>query len=143
MSEVARKLGIQGGHRVCLLNAPSETNALLRQECPPEVAFSETLGEMPHHLILFWPLHKEGLSEWFAQLQQHIVPSGAVWAVLPKKSYAKARGINIKLSWREMQEAALQTDLVDNKDASLSDEEYATRFVIRKERRPSPASLPH
>ena len=140
MSEVARKLGIQGGHRVCLLNAPSETNVLLRQECPPEVAFSESLGEMPHHLILFWPLRKEGLAERFAQLQQHIVPSGAVWAVLPKKRYAQARGV--ELSWQEMQEAALQTDLVDNKDASLSAEEYATRFVIRKERRPGPASLP-
>ena len=140
MSEVARKLGIQGGHRVCLLNAPSETNALLRQECPPEVVFSETLGKTPYHLILFWPLRKEGLAEQFALLQRHIVPAGAVWAVLPKKSYAKARSVD--LNWREMQEAALQTDLVDNKDASLSKEEYATRFVIRKESRPSLTSLP-
>jgi hypothetical protein len=34
-----------------------------------------------------------------------------------------------------MQAAALTTDLVDNKIVSLSDEEYATRFVIRRERR--------
>ncbi len=34
-----------------------------------------------------------------------------------------------------MQAAALTTDLVDNKIVSLTGEDYATRFVIRKERR--------
>jgi hypothetical protein len=34
-----------------------------------------------------------------------------------------------------MQAAALATDLVDNKIASFSAEEYATRLVIRREAR--------
>jgi len=53
--------------------------------------------------------------------------------VIPKKPFAQTRGIDF--SWSELQEAALRTDLVDNKVASLSVEEYATRFVIRKDRR--------
>ena len=37
--------------------------------------------------------------------------------------------------WEDMREAALWTNLVDNKVASLSDKEYAARFVIRENRR--------
>ena len=54
-------------------------------------------------------------------------------AVIPKKPFAQTRGIDF--SGSELQEAALRTDLVDNKVATLSVEEYATRFVIRKDRR--------
>ena len=53
--------------------------------------------------------------------------------VIPKKAVARQRGLS--LTWEEMQAAALTTDLVDNKNANMTDEEYGTRFVIRKERR--------
>ena len=52
---------------------------------------------------------------------------------MPKKKYALRRGIDF--SWEEMQAAGLQTDLVDNKVASITGEDYGTRFVIRKDRR--------
>ena len=130
MPDLAKKLGIKTGHSVCLLNAPSNGEALLKQECPEGVHFSETPKGQRYDIITFWPRQLDGLADRFAQLQHHITPEGAVWAVMPKKQYARARGI--AFSWQEMQEAALQTDLVDNKEASLSEEEYATRFVIRK-----------
>jgi hypothetical protein len=38
-----------------------------------------------------------------------------------------------------MQAAGLQTDLVDNKVASVTEQDYGTRFVIRKERRAASA----
>jgi hypothetical protein len=133
MADLAKKLGIKSGQVVCLLNAPSEAATLIRQECPEEVSFSDTLERGPYDVILFWPTQLDGLSDRFAQLQCHIVPDGAIWAVIPKKPFARARGIDF--SWAELQEAALRTDLVDNKVASLSVEEYATRFVIRKDRR--------
>ena len=61
------------------------------------------------------------------------MPDGSLWVVTPKKAFAARH--NIAFSWEEMQAAALSTDLVDNKIASISGEEYATRFVIRRERR--------
>lgn len=133
VADLARKLGIQSGQVVCLLNAPAEAAALIRQECPEAVSFTDTLEQGPYDVILFWPTRLAGLSGRFAQLQRHIVPDGAIWAVIPKKPFARARGIDF--SWSELQAAALQTDLVDNKVATLSVEEYATRFVIRKDRR--------
>jgi hypothetical protein len=133
MAGLARKLGIKSGQVVCLLNATSEAAALIRQECPEKVSFSDTLERGPYDVILFWPTQLAGLSDRLVQLQRHIVPDGAIWAVIPKKPFARARGIDFR--WSELQEAALRTDLVDNKVASLSEEEYATRFVIRKDRR--------
>jgi hypothetical protein len=84
-------------------------------------------------MIFFWPVQLEGLVDLFAHLQHQIQPDGAIWAVLPKQKFARSRGVS--LFWEEMQAAALHTDLVDNKVVSLSKEEYATRFVIRKDRR--------
>lgn len=133
MPGLAKKLGISSGQVVCLLNASREAVALLREECPEGVSLTDVLTQGPCNAILFWPTELEGLPEVFAQLQRRIVLDGAIWVVMPKKKFAKARGIGF--SWTEMQSAALLTDLVDNKDVSLTEEEYATRFVIRKERR--------
>ena len=133
MSDLAKKLGIKPGYCVCLLGAPAESAALLREACPPEVSVYNAPFVGRCDVVLFWPSTLDGLAERFAQLQHQIVPDGAIWAVIPKKPFAHARGISF--TWEAMQSAGLQTDLVDNKIASLSAEEYATRFVIRKERR--------
>jgi hypothetical protein len=77
MAGLAKKLGIKSGQVVCLLNAPSEAAALIRQECS-EVRFSDTLERGPYDVILFWPTQLAGLSDHFAQLQRHIVPDGAI-----------------------------------------------------------------
>ncbi|HLZ22925.1 MAG TPA: hypothetical protein VKQ30_12455 [Ktedonobacterales bacterium] len=133
MSDLARKLGITPGQALCVLDAPVASEALIRDICPPGVTISATPGTTPFDQVFVWVAAPEGLAERFAALERAIVPAGAVWAVLPNKRAAARRGI--PLTWERMQAAALTTDLVDNKIVSLSDEEYATRFVIRKERR--------
>lgn len=130
---LARKLGIKGGDRVCLLDAAPEAVDIIRRECPETVTFSETLDEGHYAVILFWPQELAGLAERFTELQQKIVPNGAIWAVMPKKKYVRARGIGFR--WEELQAAGLQTRLVDNKVASITEQDYGTRFVIRKEHR--------
>jgi hypothetical protein len=133
MSDLAKKLGIKPGHCVCLLDAPAESAALLREACPPDAQLYNAPFVGRCDVMLFWPSTLDGLVERFAQLQRRIIPDGAIWAVIPKKPFARVRGI--AFTWEAMQSAGLQTDLVDNKIASLSAEEYGTRFVIRKERR--------
>src|SRR5262249_12013428 len=96
-------------------------------------ALAAALPEDRFDVILFWPSSLAGLSERFAALAQRIAPDGAIWSVMPKKQFAPGRGIDF--SWAQMQSAGLQTDLVDNKESSLTVEEYATRFVIRKTHR--------
>ena len=133
MATLAQKLGIRPGHALCLLDAPPGALDLLQAETPPDVTFADALGPTPFDLILFWPATLDGLADHFARLQRAITPDGAIWAVIPKKAFAHQRGI--VFTWEEMQAAALTTDLVDNKIAAFSDQDYATHFVIRKDRR--------
>lgn len=132
MTDLATKLGIKPGHVICLLNAPDESAALLQQSCQDAIVEAMEEGQR-YDLIFFWPTQLAGLTETFASLQRRIVPNGAIWAIIPNKKHARARGLTF--TWEDLQAAALQTDLVDNKMASLSEQEYGTRFVIRKERR--------
>ncbi|MGH2516039.1 MAG: hypothetical protein ACRDHP_10335 [Ktedonobacterales bacterium] len=138
MADLTRKLGIAPGQTLCLLDPPAASETLLRSVCPPEVTLALPLAPPQtasdrYDAVFFWPTALAGLPERFAALQRAIVPAGAVWAVMPNKRTAPQRGISF--TWEVMQAAALTTDLVDNKIVSLSGEEYATRFVIRKERR--------
>jgi hypothetical protein len=141
MSDLARKLGIVPGAAILLLDVPESAAAPLRDVCPPEVTFAQDKDDTARYdLILFWPQSAVGLTETFGALQWRIIPDGAIWTLLLKQPIARRRGIT--LTWEAMQAAALQTDLVDNKIASISDEAYGTRFVIRRERRPGYAASP-
>jgi len=137
MASLAQKLGLKLGQTICLLEATPETAQVIHAACDEvmggDMTIGETLDGAPFDLIFFWPRELEGLAERFATLQRQIVLDGAIWVVIPKKAVARQRGLT--LTWEEMQAAALTTDLVDNKNASMTDEEYGTRFVIRKVRR--------
>ncbi len=127
------KLNIQAGNTIYLLDPRPGIVEVLEVSAPPGVLFSEDLTEQPFDQILFWPKQLEALSDQIAQMANIITPAGAIWLIIPKKKYTIARGISF--SWEAMQAEALQTDLVDNKIASFSETDYATRFVIRKEHR--------
>jgi hypothetical protein len=136
MSSLATKLGLRPGQLVRSLEAPADAVSLLAEIAPPGVEISmEEAWEDAHRsdLLFFWPRSLEGLTERFSTLQKSITPDGAIWVVMPKKASATRRGVNF--TWEQMQAAALATDLVDNKIASFSAEEYATRLVIRREAR--------
>jgi len=127
-----QKLGIRTGQRICLLEATPATAALLRATCS-EAEFDEALAQDRYDLIFLWPRTLDGFAARLMKMQRAIAPNGAIWVVIPKR--ASARKCGLDFTWEEMQAAALTTDLVDNKIASLTNEEYATRFVIRRERR--------
>jgi hypothetical protein len=118
---------------VGLVEAPAGAEEYLRRELPAGVSFVERLPDVKVEILLFWPRGLEGLVDRFQDLQNRIIPEGAIWVVIPKKKYARKWGIDF--AWEEMQAAGLQTDLVDNKVASVDEETYATRFVIRTELR--------
>lgn len=132
-TNLAKKLGIKPGDRVALVAAPPGMADYLRPELPPGVLLSVGLPEQRCEVLLFWPSRFAGLVEKFRDLQNRIVPDGAIWAVMPKKKFLAKWDVDY--TWEQLQAAGLQTDLVDNKVASLDEETYGTRFVIRRDRR--------
>jgi hypothetical protein len=133
ITSLAKKLGIQPEDRVGLIGAPAKIKDLLRQECPPDVIFEEGASDPKYRMILFWPKELSALVQQFTEMQNLILPDGAIWVIIPKKKFVRKWGIDF--SWEQMQAAGLRTDLVDNKVASIDEESYGTRFVIRKEKR--------
>ena len=130
---LAEKLGIEQHHTILLLDAPRESREHLCRHLPQDTAVTDVLDSRRYDAIFLWPQTLRGLRELLASLSQRITTSGAIWLVIPQKKYAASRGMD--WGWMQMQEVALLTDLVDNRIVSLSAEEYATRFVIRRDRR--------
>ncbi len=129
-----RKLGVKEGHIVLALGSTPDILARI-QEGLPRAAY--ILDEMPKRaavdVVLVWPKPGDDLEDMFRLLRNAIVPDGAVWAVISRKR-TTAKGTE-RVTFDQVQAAALRTDLVDNKVVSLSDREYGIRFVIRREKR--------
>jgi hypothetical protein len=132
-SDLARKLGLRPPMLVAILGAPTDAWLAIHTSAPAGVRLHRRLGPSRFDLIFFWPRRLEGLAGEFARLRSRIIEEGAVWAVMPKKAYAGARGI--RFSWEAMQAEGLKGDLVDNKIASITPTDYGTRFVVRRDRR--------
>ena len=130
--DLVKKLGIRPGDVVATINPHPEVVSRIREGLPPGAVLTEGLppGVEPA-TIIFWPGEGDGLYQALLGLQGAITVVGAM---IPRKEVARRRGVDI--TFERVQAEALRTDLVDNKVASVSPEEYAVRFVIRRERRP-------
>lgn len=105
--------------------------AAIRPHLPANVTVTNQPPREGVHVILLRP-DEEELGTIFREAREWIVPEGAVWVVVKKKPYRQEGDV----SFEEAQAAALPTGLVDNKEASISGTEYATRYVLRRELRP-------
>ncbi|HSB90484.1 MAG TPA: hypothetical protein VLD63_10720 [Anaerolineales bacterium] len=133
--ELARKLGLRPGQAVLLIDAPPSADRRLRDAAPAGVRFVRSATAHVDQ-VFWWPKDLSRLASALARLQKRLQSDGAVWIVMPKKPFAAARGI--RFTWEAMQAEGLKGDFVDNKIASFDDQDYATRFVVRKTRRTKP-----
>ncbi len=130
-AELVRKLGIRPGHRLFVREECMDLLAAIQPHLPPRVTVSNQPPREGAHLILLRP-DEEELATIFREAREWITPDGAVWVVVTKKPYRQEGDV----SFEAAQAAALPTGLVDNKECSVSDTEYATRYVLRRELRP-------
>ncbi len=116
------KLGVAPGARVAVvdLDAPWFTDLLAERTHDVTVA----LPEPDTDLIFLGAEMREDLAP-LADLRRRIRPNGAIWVVSRKGRAATLRGVDVI-------EGALAAGLVDNKVCSVSDDDTAMRFVIRK-----------
>ena len=68
------------------------------------------------------------------ELEAGIRAGGRIWLILPRKPIRRRRGWT--KDWEDIQKDVLfRTHLVDNKVAKISDEEFGTQFVRKREPR--------
>lgn len=130
---LAKKLGVREGHRVWLVEPPSDLMDGLAP-LPSGVRIERT--EQPEGrfdvVLLFCP-DAEGLRERFAATVSRLAWTGGLWACWPKKSSPLHRG----LAREEVREVGLAAGLVDNKVCAVDDDWSGLRFVVRVEDRPA------
>lgn len=134
---LAAKLGLRPAQAVLILNPDPNVLRQLKKHAPG-VRWLRRWPRDRVDQILVWFQAKDDFRECFRRFLHSINPEGAVWAVVAKASVKDADSP----SWNEMVKAALASGIwVDNKICSVSERDYATRFVIRKAKRPRLANL--
>ena len=132
-ADLVRKLGIRPGHRLFVREECMDLLAAIKPHLPPRVTVTNQPPREGANVVLMRP-DEEELGTVFREMREWITPEGAVWVVVKKKPYRQEGDV----SFETAQAAALPTGLVDTKECSVSETEYATRYVLRRELRPKP-----
>lgn len=138
-SLVLDKLGIKNGSNVCivggkdyllpkLLERIGKEGKLLRYEMWRD--FVEDFSGLEEvDVVLFWAKKKSILELFFRETRPLLRSNGAIWIVLTKKKFRK----DVMKDFPDESDvfrAGRKAGYVDVKVASLSDSEYALKFVI-------------
>jgi hypothetical protein len=125
---LVQKLGIKPGHRVALINAPSD--------------FAKTLGELPEGArlhrgmpsatrpadgVVWFVTARADLWQRISSLRTRMAPTSSLWICWPKK----ASKLPTDMTENSIRDAALPIGLVDNKVCAVDATWSGLRFVIR------------
>ncbi len=80
--------------------------------------------------VILRPRRREQLPRDLQRYRAAIREDGFLWVVFPKKAAVEALGRDV--TFEEVLDVALRTDLVDDKTLTFSDTEYGVRLVVRR-----------
>lgn len=123
-----RKLGIQPGHRVGLLNAP---DGFAIAGLPPGVEVRRRARPTCDVIVTFHT-RRADLVRRFPKLMGALAVDGGLWVAWPKR----ASGVATDISEDVVRDVALPSGMVDNKVCAIDDTWSGLRLVLRKELRP-------
>jgi hypothetical protein len=118
-----KKLGVRQGSRVLLVRPPEGF------ELAPLPEGVELLGAARSGLdvAVLFTTSAADLERRMPRLAAALASDGRLWVAWPKK----ASGISTDLAFEAVQRIGLDTGLVDNKSASITDAFQGLQFVIR------------
>lgn len=121
-----KKLGIKPGHRVALLQAPTDLRSAIVPD-PEEVTVLDKIGGEPCDVILLFVRSLAEVEKRFRAAAAALQPAGGLWVCWPKK----ASGIVTDLTDNVVREFGLAEGLVDNKVCAVDATWSGLRFVYR------------
>jgi len=126
-----RKLGIQEGHLVALVDAPEGFERTLGA-LPDAVSVQRGLrGRRPLNVVVCFVKRRARLETLLPSVRRRMAQSGGFWVAWPKR----ASGVATDVTEDVVREVALPTGLVDNKVCAVDETWSGLRLVIRRELR--------
>jgi hypothetical protein len=126
---LAKKLGLKGGSRIFLLNAPGNYLQLV-SPLPEGVQVAPQITSHTDVIHIF-STKKEELSQALHTCLEKMRPNGMIWVSWPKKSSK----VPTDITEDTIREVALPLGLVDIKVCAVDDVWSGLKLVIRKEKR--------
>jgi hypothetical protein len=126
---LARKLGINDGHRVAFPSAPDEFSGVLG-ELPAGVSVRPR-PRGPLDVIVFFTKRRAELERRLPALRRAMDPAAGLWIAWPKRS----SGVETDVTEDVARELGLAHRLVDNKVCAIDETWSGLRLVIRLEDR--------
>lgn len=120
-----KKLGIEAGHKVCLMNAPSSFERVLATA--QDVRITHDLRMPPVDVVVLFVETLAELEKRFAEIASRLHPHGGFWVAFPKRTH-RATDITSEVVRR----VALAAGMVDDKAASIGSWS-GVRLVLRNE----------
>ena len=131
--DILDKLGIQTGFSVRVVG---RGEAALLARVRAKTGKRMAGAHVPADVILYWPKTVEEIMPTLRELRGAIKPAGGIWVVTAKRDRTSASGMPY-MNQEFLIPQGLAAGLVDNKICSISTDESAMRFVIRKKDRGS------
>jgi hypothetical protein len=127
---LVKKLGIEEGMTVSILNAPNYFH-LDPGDLPDDVEVHSDADNTPADVFLVFAARSAEAERGFERAVTYLPPDGAIWFAWPKKS----SGEETDLTEDTLRDLFLPTGMVDNKVCSIDGTWSGLRFVVRKENR--------
>lgn len=130
--DVVDKLGVRPGDAVLL--AGSKRDADLAKRIRAKAGRPAARARESADVIVFWPGNRTEVTSGIRELRERMTVHGAIWVLTAKRDRERPGRPYLG---NDVIALGLAAGLVDNKVCSVSDDDTAIRFVIRKsDRRP-------
>jgi len=132
---LAKKLGIVGGVRFALLNAPAGFVQTLN--APPEATSARSFSTGCDVVLIFARSAAE-MTKRLGVVRRSMKPTASVWLVWPKRT----SGIATDLTDEVVRQLGLRSELVDVKVCAINETWSGLKFVVRLADRPTQRKAP-
>lgn len=126
---LARKLGLQEGHRVLLVGAPDRFEQRLEPLPPGVVVTRRTRDGLD--AVVFFSRDRAEVERRHESLAARLTPQGMLWLAWPKR----ASGVQTDVTENVLRDVLLPSGMVDTKVCAIDDTWSGLRFVRRRELR--------
>ena len=123
---LVKKLGIQSGHRLLIVDEPDGFRQLLVGL--PGALQTNLASDESADVIVFFATVAAEVKRQFPRLKKRLAPGGGLWVAWPKKS----SGLETDVTFEVVQPTGLATGLVDNKICAIDATWTGLRFAYRR-----------